>query len=538
MGCFNSKPATSYTPTIQPVSSPKSTIPPVSSYKSTIDYSDLEDLVQRTPGSIRRVLLLGPPASGKSTFINCLANYFLGGSLTDLKIVIPNALHPISTEQGFPSHSESHIGNPSMNHTQKCAVYKFKKNGVIYRFFDTPGLSDSIDNLWLDRVIATAVKNKLSAIILVIKSSDVYLNTAMATTLQRINTYFPDILLNNLVIVYTHYVGSSLVFEESSLPCKPIKFFVMNNSAFSVALSRKGNEAQVELFWKASSRKSAEVVTCIELLTEATTEAGRNIQEYKNDIKTLVMRATGEIEKPQYLLEILYILQTQEIEQNRRKFEAKVKPEEAMSRKYSAQQEALGRPLTELKKRKQALQSMEIETLSWTFYGTMDTPYHNTLCRICQCTCHENCSLPFSPELGNDIFKQCVAMNDRGQCQECKLHMHDYTTHIHARSVYVEVTLSVLQKKEEILNRLTTQTYRAEVESDIDEAKTKLAEAEKVLEKQSRVLKLICTCYDFKVELELSKQLLSKALEPLQNAKVRKHAIEFIGRLTRLAEQP
>jgi len=602
---------------------------PSLSRRPTMDYSDLEDLVQRVPGSIRRVLLLGPPASGKSTFVNCLANYFLEGSLKDMKIVIPNALHPV-TEREFPPHSESDIANPAVNHTQKCETYPFEKKGVMYSFVDTLGLSDSADDSFVDRILAAASEGeKLSAIILVVKGSDVHLTDKTIATLQRIKTNFPDILLNNLIIVYTHTMGSSLLFDESSLPHKPVKSYIMNNSAFSsVALNREGEDAQIEeLFWKGSMRKSAEIVTFVELLAQLTIEAGKNMQEYKNTIKTQVMNATCEIEKQQKLLEILDILRALEIENEREVQEllGDIRLEEAKSRRLKAQQdsEKAKRLQTEMdkkdvEKRKQAFQSMKtkVEAMSWTFYDYQSTPYHNTLCRSCKCTCHKDCSLTFTQELGNNIFKHCAAMDSKGLCEECKKHKgcdHDYTTHIHARSVFVEVTLSVAQKKEEILTRynnnvravaaaieklrticqdlqqiidqynqqiraldvkseqyraeedklnkqkdeaekrkqaaeeslqdakkqkLTTKTHREEIESDISESKTKLAEAEKVLERQSRLLKLICSRYDFKAELDLTNLLLNQALEHLQNEEVRTRAMKFIERMTRLAETP
>ena len=54
------------------------------------------------PGSTPRefkILLLGGTGTGKSTIINTITNYFLGGTPNNLKIVIPTKYHKV-TEKG------------------------------------------------------------------------------------------------------------------------------------------------------------------------------------------------------------------------------------------------------------------------------------------------------------------------------------------------------------------------------------------------------------------------------------------------------
>lgn len=105
------------------------------------------DVVWSNPVTrIRFALLLGETGSGKSTFINYLANYFLGGSLQSLKVIIPTRWQRTPTVEGYAVHSEANPEDISISQTRKCTIYRFPKDGIVYSFIDTPGFGDTANS--------------------------------------------------------------------------------------------------------------------------------------------------------------------------------------------------------------------------------------------------------------------------------------------------------------------------------------------------------------------------------------------------------
>jgi hypothetical protein len=122
----------------------------------------------------KKVIVIGGTGSGKSTFINTLTNYFRGGTLDDMKVVIPTATHA-STESDAASHTESKRTNVSQSQTQDCSSYRFKnpKSTLEFEFIDTPGIGDTRglkqDEDNLTKILTAAKDSKnLTAIVLVV----------------------------------------------------------------------------------------------------------------------------------------------------------------------------------------------------------------------------------------------------------------------------------------------------------------------------------------------------------------------------------
>lgn len=122
----------------------------------------------------KKVLIIGGTGSGKSTFINTLTNYFRNGTLDDMKVVIPTALHP-ATEPDAATHTESKLNDISQSQTQDCSNYRFKnpKSSLEFEFIDTPGIGDTRgtdqDEANLNKILTAAKDSKnLTAIVLVV----------------------------------------------------------------------------------------------------------------------------------------------------------------------------------------------------------------------------------------------------------------------------------------------------------------------------------------------------------------------------------
>lgn len=483
------------------------------------------------PASVRTVLLMGETGSGKSTIINTLANYFLKGTLRSPRVVIPNKIYRQSTEREYQRHSEANIDDTTVSQTKDCLTYTFHLGGITYKIIDTPGLSDtsiadnhSIDDINVDRILAAASRTKeLHAIILIINGSTPRLTINLRNALQRIIGNYPDVLLNNMLVIFTHTSMSIPTFEKSSLPHPPREIFTMDNMAFC-SRPDQWNEDDVgfqELCWSQSMRKAKQIVDFIDQLAPQCAEVFGQMRDNRNEIKSQILRSLTEIDKLQQVVECLERLKRDESDitssLSREQAQAKTLGREAHFCDLQAKQnqddldsaEQGGKSLQDKKtraaskaqaatsqmtrkqqmleeaKKNKMSESDFHETTNITYKKVAKTTYHNTNCVVHKKTCHEDCSLTFQAELGSSDFQCCACMNRQSQCTDCGCGIE---SHVHSMDLFQEITESVdtiNQAKKNVylqqiadLRDLEVDLVRQQSEKDMAEAEISRCEAQ------------------------------------------------------------
>jgi len=450
------------------------------------------------PSGSCTVLLMGETGSGKSTFINYLASYFNGGKLKSPKIVIPNRMYRVVTEKGYASHNETNLDDPTVSQTRKCTTYTFRKGSATYNFIDTPGLSDTtnsstrcVDNETVSTILKAAGQaGELQAIILIINGTTARVTVNLKNALQRIAGNYPDVLLNNMIVVFTNAMECSRNFDDRSLVHQPAKTFTMNNSALS-SLPGEWDEEDEGLqlaFWGKSMKKLTEIIAFIDQLAPQSTEVFRNMLASRNEINSQIFRATKEIEKQQQLVEMGENLRRQIADyehtlsqdqvqinyhsrdikfhesQEKLQADARIAAEnseksiaalrssatgksQSTSSKLTSQQSQL-----HAAKQSQLSQSYYMETTQRTYPQKVDTSYHNTLCTKCSLTCHKQCRLDYTAVVGDPNFQNCACMGeDRATCTMCTC---GFDKHIHDKFYYETITID-----EEVVNEAKKEEY-------------------------------------------------------------------------------
>lgn len=153
------------------------------------------------------VVLLGEIDSGKSTFVNYLANLFENGSLDKLKCVVPS---------GPTTSSEK---------------YSFVVENVSLNFYDTPGFST--DEKTIDALVQCLTSlSSLSALIFVLNGSQSRLTTTFRFVVEQLSRRIGDIFSSNLIVVLTRCAAHSVNFDSMNFfQGSPV--FYMQNSAFA-----------------------------------------------------------------------------------------------------------------------------------------------------------------------------------------------------------------------------------------------------------------------------------------------------------------
>jgi len=379
----------------------------------------------------KSVLIMGETGAGKSTFINTLTNYFLKGSLEQLRVAIPTR-HFQATE-GY-AHTENDTSDISMSQTNDCTTYVFEEGDCRYNFIDTPGLNDTRnsehDEKNLQKILDLAKKTTdLVAVLLIINGTQSRLTPAMENIVTILKGHLPDRVMSQLIVVLSKASKTNTAFERSTLAAiapniQKNFIFYMNNTAF-VAKPKNGRivpTAQLSNEWAASMQGCKKIVTLVRSLERVPVEDFQTVMKHRFRIKGCLHNMKNDMIKYQRLEEQLEVAQQRERD---------LATNAAAFKNFTRREET-----KVMVKRK--------------------TPHHNTICSQCDHACHQRCRLQEVTEKGSNHFISCIAIDGTGKCRQCPGKC-SHTEHYHAKHIFVEETQTV----EKVLEDMKAQFEQA-----------------------------------------------------------------------------
>lgn len=462
------------------------------------------------------ILLFGETGSGKSTLINYLTNYFLGGSLRKMKIAIDTPY--LKATERWKS-IEKNLKDKTKSKTSECTVYDFTKDGLHYNFIDTPGLGDTAgteeDDRHIDKIMSFAEKTgTLAAIIIVINGTVARATVNLQNTLVRLRGSVPDILLKNLLVVLTNCSVASANFDLASLKPWTVPedhVFYMENSALSKPVKDWINNRRIQRIlrndWQESMEEIDNMIKQITELGHFATNAFGDMLRQRNQIKSKVHEILLEIKKLQDL------------------------QSELDSAQHAKQNIA-----TDIEKYSNYKQTKQVE-----YDEMVDADYHSTICMKHTTVCHDGCGLTYTSTKGADIFKGCSCMSGP-MCGTCGC---DHLEHYHDKKRKVRKTKTVedilhdmkalydhhTKKEVDLSNKIT------DLNTDITAVQQALNSKEDEINKCCQELKELCSQFNFVDELRSITNTMKAHARTLTSVCARDEAESRIKRINLLADQ-
>ena len=268
------------------------------------------------------ILLLGETGAGKSTFLNYLANYFLGGSLTQeskyskVKTVVPNSVLPSVTNK-IADYAENAIYDKTKSQTSKPVLFPFttsQKSPSQSEFLviDTPGFGDTDktkDEKNMQSIFAAASQQPfISAIVLIINGTISRATTSLKYVLESIKGSVPDSLLKNIIIVFTNCNETSRNFDLGLLDgISSTHIFYAQNNAFSNDLTRASDKLwrQLATEWENSMDTMDEFVCKCKSMSQASAQDFAKMRLERESIQRICGQIVGEIKKMFQIIEVI-----------------------------------------------------------------------------------------------------------------------------------------------------------------------------------------------------------------------------------------
>ncbi len=335
----------------------------------------------------KTILVVGATGTGKTTFLNSMANYICEVEEDDkfrLKIVT-------QADEGKES---------SQSRTKLVSAYCFNETKLPYRLVvvDTPGFGDT-DGLAADKRTTGLIKDlfenhgengidHLDAVCVVVKASDSRLTAQQRHNFDSVLQLFGKDIAPNLFIIAT-FCDASEPPVKACLRDADIdfnKFFKFNNSAF---FEGTGNKSTSELsfqsfYWQVGQTSFKNFFSHLENTAPVSLTLSVEVLQKRQQLETLVLDLHRRVK-----LGISHLEQLRQEAQIMESYEAQIKANQSFT--YTIRQ-----------------QKVIQEDIS-------GRGIHTTTCMTCNFTCHSSCVYA-------DNYKKskCVAMNKTtGDCKVC-----------------------------------------------------------------------------------------------------------------------
>ncbi|RIB17851.1 hypothetical protein C2G38_2186207 [Gigaspora rosea] len=471
-----------------------------------------------------KILLLGGTGTGKSTIINTVTNYFLGGTLDKPKIVIPTKFYRVTEDEYSNKHTETSFDDVTKSQTTKCSTYTFKhpdNPSSEFIFYDTPGLSDTKgvkqDDKNIQEIINTAIAaGSLSAIVIIASGTEARVTPTIKNTLVRLGNNLPDDLMANLLLVLTKCTKGGACFSIDSFTkeiAKPKKVFYMDNQAFcsdpSIWKNDEDEREVVELNWDRSFRAINDLLETVTDMSATSTQAFETMRQYRNKIKSEIAKVTQDIANIQQVQDRL---------------------------------EAAQRALQKTEDQKAAFANYTT-TETITLKKIVQSNFHSTVCTLHltdNIICHEGCGLEMLSSSGTDHFLGCYCMSGGTTCSQCgcgaRSHYHD-----NVKLTYETQTLEqVLEDMKDQYDRANQQNQKHAADANNFQSNlSKLQDAANAkyedIHNLCKELSKICSRFNFVDELHANLESMRQDARTIQNVNIRKNAEAEIARLEKLA---
>ncbi|CAG8432702.1 5684_t:CDS:10 [Diversispora eburnea] len=471
-----------------------------------------------------RILLLGGTGTGKSTIINTVTNYFLSGTLDEPKIVIPSKYYKVTEKEFANEHSEAKLDDVTKSQTTKCYNYNFEHpNNSAYKFIfiDTPGLSDTKgvkqDDKNIQEITDAAISaGTLSAIVIIANGTEARVTPSIKNTLVRLANNLPDAVIGNLLLILTKCAKSSACFSEPSFSkeiAKPKHIFYMDNQAFCTDPQIWKNDFEervtVQHHWDKSIRTIDNLLEAITEMSATSTQAFAKMKEYRDKIKSEILKVTQDIANIQKVQDSLDASQKAlQISGNKKNSFANYTKNESI----------------ELKK-------------------IVPVNYHSTVCTLHlkdDVICHEDCGLEFKNTSGTDHFGGCPCMGPNKICRICGC---GPTNHFHDKIKLIKETKTIAKVIEDMKAQYDNANQQEQKYSnDANQYKSTLSNLQatadakyKHIHQLCTELSKICSRFNFVDELHANIENMKQDARTLQNTNLRKNAETEIQKLEKLA---